>query len=83
MLQGRFSRGSTRPGRLLFVCLGRRCLQGVGVSWWVGCGELGGYVPPVTRMTLPSRLPMSRAGSKLFPMPIDVIQSLSSGIMKP
>jgi hypothetical protein len=44
---------------------------------------MGRYVPPVTRMTLPSRLPMSREGSNFLPIPKCVIESLRSGSMKP
>jgi hypothetical protein len=42
-----------------------------------------GCVPPVTRMTLPSRLPMSFSGSNFLPMPMPAIESFNSGIVKP
>jgi hypothetical protein len=44
---------------------------------------MGRYLPPVTRMTLPSRLPMSREGSNFLPILKCVIESLRSGSMKP
>jgi hypothetical protein len=39
----------------------------------------GGCVPPVTKMILPSKLPMSRAGSKEIPIPKLVIGLPDSG----
>ena len=48
------------------------------------CGVGGGLkIPPVTKMTLPSKLPMSFAGSNVTPMPTLVIVSMVSGSMKP
>lgn len=40
-------------------------------------------LPPVTRMTLPSKLPTSFSGLKLFPIAAVENQSLTSGTMKP
>lgn len=40
-------------------------------------------IPPVTRMTLPERLPISLSGLNDLPIPILFIDACSSGIMKP
>ena len=51
---------------------------------WDGMGWDGdSCIPPVTRMTLPSRLPMSVAGLNVLPIPMLVTVSFSSGTMKP
>lgn len=44
--------------------------------------DIGRYVPPVTKMTFPSRLPISLDGSKDFPMLMRFVFSQDAGMTK-
>ena len=58
--------GCVRRGRILWICLGRRCMLLDGQTLSVAVLGGGDAVPPVTRMIFPSRLGMSFEGVKFL-----------------